>query len=106
MDSIARCSPPLADEHNSTASERAVRKYVRAAKERIGCNEIEVMVPQQHRLGFEAEVDFGAVSFYLAGVSTEGDLFVMHLSSSGKSRPLIRMSWRRRLLSMLERLSS
>ena len=67
----------LVDEHQSTASERAVRKYVKVAKERIGLNEIEVMVPQQHPLGFEAEVDFGAISFYLAGVLTVGEMFVM-----------------------------
>lgn len=75
----------LVDEHQATASERAVRKYVKEAKERIGCNEIEVMVPQQHPLGFEAEVDFGAISFYLAGVFTVGELFVMRLSASGKA---------------------
>ena len=75
----------LVDEHQSTASERAVRKYVKVAKERIGLNEIEVMVPQQHPLGFEAEVDFGAISFYLAGVLTMGEMFVMRLSASGKA---------------------
>jgi transposase len=75
----------LVDEHQATASERAVRKYVKEAKERIGCNEIEVMVPQQHPLGFEAEVDFGAISFYLAGVFTVGEMFVMRLSASGKA---------------------
>ena len=43
------------------------------------------MVPQQHPLGFEAEVDFGAISFYLAGVFTVGEMFVMRLSASGKA---------------------
>ena len=75
----------LVDEHQATASERAVRMYVKEAKERIGCNEIKVMVPQQHPLGFEAEVDFGAISFYLAGVLTVGEMFVMRLSASGKA---------------------
>lgn len=75
----------LVDEYQATASERAVRKYVKEEKERIGCNEIEVMVPQQHPLGFEAEVDFGAISFYLAGVLTVGEMFVMRLSASGKA---------------------
>lgn len=75
----------LVDEYQATASERAVRRYVKETKERIGCNEIEVMVPQQHPLGFEAEVDFGAISFYLAGVLTVGEMFVMRLSASGKA---------------------
>ena len=75
----------LVDEHQSTAAERTVRKYVKAAKERLGVNEIEVMVPQQHPLGFEAEVDFGAIHFYLAGVLTAGEMFVMRLSASGKA---------------------
>ena len=75
----------LVDEHGAQVSERAVRGYVRDAKERLGINEIEVMVPQQHPLGFEAEVDFGEISFYLAGVLTKGELFVMRLSASGKA---------------------
>ena len=75
----------LVDEHQAIVAERTVRKYVKAAKERLGVNAIEVMVPQQHPLGFEAEVDFGAIHFYLAGVLTAGELFVMRLSASGKA---------------------
>ena len=43
------------------------------------------MVAQQHPVGFEAEIDFGAVSFYLTGVFTLGEMFVMRLSASGKA---------------------
>ncbi|MEZ5141804.1 MAG: hypothetical protein R2726_04705 [Acidimicrobiales bacterium] len=45
---------------------------------------VEVAVPQTHPLGAEAEVDFGAVSFYLDGVLCEGHMFVMRLSASAK----------------------
>ena len=44
----------------------------------------EVMVPQHHPLGDQAEVDFGSISFYLNGLLTEGWMFVMRLSASGK----------------------
>ena len=46
---------------------------------------VEVMVPQHHPLGDEAEVDFGAVSVYLAGVLVEVSMFVMRLSASGEA---------------------
>jgi transposase len=75
----------LVDEHQAVVSERAVRAYVKVARERLGAGQAEVMVPQQHPLGFEAEVDFGAISFYLCGVLTEGELFVMRLSASAKA---------------------
>jgi hypothetical protein len=45
---------------------------------------VEVMVPQTHPLGAEAEVDFGNVSFYLGGLLTEGWMFLMRLSASGR----------------------
>ncbi len=43
------------------------------------------MVPQIHPLGDEAEVDFGQVTFVLAGVMTELWIFVMRLSASGRA---------------------
>jgi transposase len=75
----------LVDEHHAKVGERTVRAYVRGARARIGGTHVEVMVPQSHELGVEAEVDFGAVSFYLNGVLTEGKMFVMRLSASGKA---------------------
>ena len=45
---------------------------------------VEVMVPQHHPLGAEAEVDFGTASVYLAGVLVEVSMFVMRLSASGR----------------------
>jgi hypothetical protein len=44
----------------------------------------EVMVPQTHPFGYESEVDFGSVSFYLSGELTSAWMYVMRLSASGK----------------------
>ena len=74
----------LIDEHGAEVSESTVRHYVAIAKGRHAIAPAEVMVPQTHPLGYEAEVDFGAVSFYLDGVLTSGWMFVMRLSASGK----------------------
>jgi hypothetical protein len=43
-----------------------------------------VMVPQTHPLGYESEVDFGSVSFFLCGELTSAWMYVMRLSASGK----------------------
>jgi len=48
---------------------------------------VEVMVPQQHPLGEEAEVDFGSIHVYLAGLLVEVQLFIMRLSASGRAYP-------------------
>jgi transposase len=74
----------LVDEHEAELSESTVRHYVAIAKARRPIASAEVMVPQTHPLGYEAEVDFGAVSFYLDGVLTSGWMFVMRLSASGR----------------------
>jgi transposase len=74
----------LIDEHGAEVSESSVRHYVAVAKARRPIAPAEVMVPQTHPLGYEAEVDFGAVSFYLDGTLTSGWMFVMQLSASGK----------------------
>ena len=47
----------------------------------------EVMVPQHHPLGEEAEVDFGSISVYLCGLLVDVPMFIMHLSASGRSYP-------------------
>jgi transposase len=74
----------LLDEHGADLSESTVRHYVAAAKGRRAIVPAEVMVPQTHPLGYEAEVDFGSVSFYLDGVLTSAWMFVMRLSASGR----------------------
>lgn len=74
----------LVDEHDAQLSESTVRHYVARAKGRRPIATAEVMVPQTHPLGYEAEVDFGSVSFYFDGVLTSAWMFVMRLSASGK----------------------
>ena len=75
----------LVDEHGAVLSESAVRHYVPKAKERLGLAAVEVMVPQTHPLGAEAEVDWGEARFVLEGQLVAGCLFVMRLSASGKT---------------------
>jgi transposase len=74
----------LVDEHGAQIGESTVRRYVAAARRRKGMAVVDVSVPQTHPLGAEAEVDFGNVSFYLDGLLTEGWMFVMRLSASGR----------------------
>lgn len=74
----------LVEECGADVGESTVRRYVKAARVELGVASAEVMVPQHHPLGAEAEVDFGQVSFFLDGVLVEGWMFVMRLSASGK----------------------
>ena len=74
----------LVAEHGVLVGESTVRRYVAEVRRRMGVPLVEVMVPQQHRLGDEAEVDFGTASVYLAGVLIDVSMFVMRLSASGR----------------------
>ncbi len=74
----------LADEHGVEAGESTVRRYVAEVRRRQSVPLIEVMIPQQHPLGAEAEVDFGSIHVVLAGVLTELPLFLIRLSASGR----------------------
>ena len=74
----------LVDEHGVTVGESTVRRYVAEVRRRQSVPLLEVMVPQNHPFGAEAEVDFGSIHVYLAGVLIELPLFVMRLSASGK----------------------
>ena len=58
----------LVDEHGVAVGESTVRRYVAEVRRRQSVPLIEVMVPQHHPLGEEAEVDFGSIHVYLAGV--------------------------------------
>jgi hypothetical protein len=64
-----------------------VRRYVAEVRARQDLSPAEVMVPQHHPLGDEAEVDFGTCSIYLGGLLTEVQLFIMRLSASGRGYP-------------------
>src|SRR2546426_663979 len=74
----------IREEHDVVVGESTVRRYVAAVRRRQAVPLIEVMVPQHHPLGAEAEVDFGSIHVYLAGALTELPLFLMRLSGSGK----------------------
>ena len=75
----------LVDEHGAEVSETCVRRYVAKAKGRPPIALPEVMVPEDHPLGYESEVDFRRVSVILCGDLTELSMFVMRLSASGKA---------------------
>jgi transposase len=75
----------LRDEHHADVGEGTVRRYVAEVRRRQEVTVADVMVPQQHRLGDEGEVDFGTVTARVAGVELEVSLFVMRLSASGRS---------------------
>ena len=72
----------LVEEHGVAVGESTVRRCVAAVRRRQSVPLVEVMVPQHHPLGAEAEVDFGSIHVYLAGVLTELPLFLMRLSAS------------------------
>ena len=74
----------LVAEQGVVVGESTVRRYVAEVRRRQSVPLIEVMVPQHHPLGAEAEVDFGSIHVYLAGALTELPLFLMRLSASGK----------------------
>jgi transposase len=75
----------LVDEHDATMSEVTVSRYVAGRKIELGLDRIEVMVPQIHEPGAEAEVDFGEFHVWLAGAWTKLWMFVMRLSASGRA---------------------
>jgi transposase len=74
----------LVDEHHAQVGESTVRRYVAEARRRQPAVLAEVKVPQIHPPGGEAEVDFGQLSFVLAGVPVDGWMFVFRLSASGR----------------------
>jgi transposase len=74
----------LVEELGVEVGESTVRRYVAEVRRRQSVPLIEVMVPQHHPLGEEAEVDFGSIHVYLAGALTELPVFLMRLSASGK----------------------
>jgi transposase len=77
----------LVEEHGAEIGESTVRRYVGEVRRRQQVPLVEVMVPQRHLLGDEAEVDFGTIHVYLAGILVELQLFIMRLSASGRAYP-------------------
>jgi transposase len=80
----------LLEEHQAHGvSYGMVRDYVAVRRGEIramaGCGPVEAFVPQSHRPGVEAEVDFGDVTVRLAGQTVTCYLFSFRLSYSGKA---------------------
>ena len=79
----------MLDEHGAEIGYPTVRDYVRARRAEIliesGSLAQVAMVPQEHRPGAEAEVDFGELLIELAGVRTKVYMFDFRLSASGRA---------------------
>jgi transposase len=72
----------LVDEHGAQVAERTVREYVAARRRELG-EPGEVFVPQVHRAGMEAEVDWGQAEVVLAGRPTVVQLLYLRPCFSG-----------------------
>lgn len=72
-------------EHQADIGESTVRRYVKTVKDAQTTSLAGVTVVQDHELGGEGEVDFGAVHVWLDGELVSVAMFVMRLSASGKS---------------------
>ncbi len=79
----------VAEQEMEGVSYDTVCDYVRWRRPEVrveaGRGPVEVFVPQTHRPGMEAEVDFGDVWVTLAGRATKCFLFTFRLSYSGKA---------------------
>ncbi|MEU7632041.1 IS21 family transposase [Nocardia sp. NPDC049220] len=87
---VKRIYARLIDEHAMTdVSYQTLRDWVAERKPQIrieaGRGPAEVFIPQTHRPGEEAEVDFGDVTIELRGKRLVVWLFALRLSFSGKS---------------------
>ena len=75
----------LVDEYGATVAEATVRACVARLRRELESGRQVVTIPQLHPPGEEAEVDFGEVSVWLAGVETVLPMFVLRLSHSGRA---------------------
>jgi transposase len=75
----------LVAEHGAGLAEVTVSRYVARRRAELGLDKVQVMVPQAHLPGAEAEVDFGEFHAVVAGVLIKLWMFVMRLSCSGRS---------------------
>ncbi len=75
----------LAAEEGVVVAESTVRALVRQLRVEVGLERRQVMVPQTHAPGAEAEVDFGEFAAVIAGTVMRLYMFVMRLSHSGKA---------------------
>jgi hypothetical protein len=72
----------LHEEHQAEISERTVRAYVRRRRRQLG-GVREVMVPQHHEPGREAEVDMGESWVRFPEGEEKVDIFTMRACASG-----------------------
>jgi transposase len=75
----------LVAEHGASVAEVTVSRYVARRRVELGLGKVQVMVPQAHEPGAEAEVDFGEFHAHIAGVLTKLWMFVLRLSCSGRA---------------------
>jgi transposase len=75
----------LVAEHGAGLAEVTVSRYVARRRAELGLDTVQVMVPQAHAPGAEAEVDFGEFHAMVAGVLLKLWMFVMRLSCSGRA---------------------
>lgn len=75
----------LVEEHAVAVAESSVRPLVAALKKEVGLVHAEVMVPQHHAPGVDAQVDFGEFHALIDGVDERLWMFVMRLSHSGRA---------------------
>jgi transposase/predicted nucleic acid-binding protein len=75
----------LVVEHGAELGESTVRKYVARLRRELGGGVGGVGVPQVHRPGEEAEVDFAELWVWLEGALSKLWLFTMRLSASGRA---------------------
>jgi transposase len=66
-------------------AEVTVSRYVARRRAGLGLDKTEVMVPQAHAPGAEAEVDFGEFPSVIAGVLLKLWMFVLRLSCPGRA---------------------
>jgi transposase len=87
---VTRIYARLLDEHMmADVSYQVVRAYVALRRPQIrvehGREPVNAFIPQSHRPGMEAEVDFGEVAVRLAGELVTCHLFCLRMSYSGKA---------------------
>jgi transposase len=75
----------LVAEHGASVAEVTVSRYVARRRAELGLDRVQVMVPQAHAAGAEAEVDFGEFHAVIAGTLAKLWMFVMRLSCSGRA---------------------
>jgi len=75
----------LVAEHGAVLAEVTVSRYVARRRAELGLDRVEVMVPQAHLPGAEAEADFGEFYATVAGTLMKLWMFVLRLSHSGRA---------------------